>query len=242
MHVHVGQFKEKYYDPLQIGEILIEELDLEAISVSSTTSCGNYNIATISLEIEKLYQKMGSKIFHFLWLHPEYLPDRDWNYKSSIPINGIKIHPYAQNWNQVQLRKAWELASDWNIPILLHTGGDPRAYPLVFLSIISDFPEVQVCMAHGRPNNQLIEVLKQCPNVLTDTAFQNLEDIQRIISQGYTDRILYGSDFPITSYYSQNDYLSSESWISIYKQIANLCDEKLIEKIESNTRKFLGLI
>ena len=85
-------------------------------------------------------------------------------------------------------------------------------------------------MAHGRPIDETISVMKQCPNTFVDTAFMPTENILSLVNEGFVKRILWGTDYPIIKFYERNiNYCKYyNSIINELKESINEYDYKMI--------------
>ena len=135
--------------------------------------------------------------------------------RSKIEWRGIKLHYIAHpefSKNNLLVSKALDVARDLgNVPVLIHTGEWDRCHAAVFEGIIKENPDLQFVLAHGRPIDETISVMKSFPNAWTDTAFMCGENINRLKEEGLTKRVMFGSDTPINKLYfkelSTNEYL-----------------------------------
>jgi len=211
-HIHIGQFYEKYYSPEYIASFL-KDMNIHKAIVSSTTICEE-NYEKVISEITELIQIAGNKIFPMLWLTPKMLKENK-HYlfiESGIKWKCIKVHGFIHNWhpNGKILQQVINIASELKIPFLFHTGGIERCDAGAYLKIIKRNFQQQFILAHGRPIEQAINVLNQCSNAWVDTAFMPIEDIKRLDSKGYIDKVLFGTDFPITIHNDKD--LSDTDW------------------------------
>src|SRR5574344_2567974 len=117
-HVHFGQFKDAYYYP----EKVVQDLATRGIDhawISSTTSCmycseqhpefaGQPAARQIEDSVTDEFRaaisegsKCGVKIHPLYWLVPDFEKSgvRFEDYLPSVPYEGFKIHPRAQNWD-----------------------------------------------------------------------------------------------------------------------------------------------
>jgi predicted TIM-barrel fold metal-dependent hydrolase len=211
-HVHIGHFYEKYYDPLEVIDIVMSS-GIEGMSFSSTTSCKD-NVCYV--EIEKEIMSFLSTISYtseiirpFFWYIPGYIKQgiKIKNVFETILYKGIKIHPFAQSWdfenkNHIKtLHSLFNFASFNQLPVLIHTGHSGIDCADRFEQFFSEYNMVKTILAHGRPLEQTLVLLKRYNNVWCDTAFMEEKELKRIIEQGFASRVLLGSDFPITYYY-----------------------------------------
>lgn len=211
-HIHIGQFKDTYYDPVEIADIVLSS-EIDGFSFSSTSSCiDNIEYREIEKEIKSFYSNtMYSEemVRPFFWYIPEYIHQgiSSENAFSEIAYKGIKIHPYVQNWDfgNTQhlgaLHHLFEYAAQNNVPILIHTGHSGIDCADRFEDFIAEYEEASCVLAHCRPLDTTIKMLQKYDNAFCDTAFVPKEDVQIIIDSGFIDRILFGSDFPITHYF-----------------------------------------
>jgi len=211
-HVHIGQYYDIYYDPLEIMDVVMSA-GMEGMSFSSTSSCIE-NILYSEIEKEIVFFLSGISftaeiIRPFFWYIPDYINQNITikNAFGSIPYKGIKIHPYAHNWDfddtrhLEALHSLFDYAAENNLPVLIHTGFSGVDNANRFEPFISEYRNVKCILAHCRPIDTTIAMLKKYANAYCDTAFVPGTDVQKIILVGLKDKILLGSDFPITHFY-----------------------------------------
>jgi predicted TIM-barrel fold metal-dependent hydrolase len=211
-HVHIGQFNEVYYDPLEIVGIVLES-GMESLSFSSTTSCcDNIMYWEVENEIKRLLTQVGwntDVVRPYFWYIPDYINQRacvEWFF-DNIPYKGIKLHPLSHNWefdyphHFEALLELFEYADDNHLPVLIHTGNNDVDRPDRFERFFCGFNYVKFILAHCRPLSTTIKMLRKYKNIYCDTAFVLDEDIEKIIQAGYKDRIVFGTDFPVTHYF-----------------------------------------
>lgn len=234
--MHVGQFFEKYYSPKYILGV-IYSLKIQKALISSTTTCDE-NYEKVILEINQLVNLGYERILPVLWITPKMLKN-DKLYlmlDSGIKWKCIKIHGLIHNWapNGKHFRQVIDLALKLQVPILIHSGGDKRCDAGSYLNVIKKHPAQSFILAHGRPIDEAINVLSQCSNAWLDTAFMPIEYIKSLVENGYADRILFGTDFPVTRHYEPS--LSDIEWYQ--NRISSIIDiigiDKFIKLSEEN--------
>jgi predicted TIM-barrel fold metal-dependent hydrolase len=87
------------------------------------------------------------------------------------------------------------------LSVLIHTGEDPLDEANKFSFLFSEYPGAKCILAHGRPLEQTVSLLRCFPNVYCDTAFMPEASLLCIVAEGFAGKILPGSDFPITHYF-----------------------------------------
>lgn len=160
----------------------------------------------------KSAEKIGIKAHPLYWVIPEIHKSCLANVTiekamSELHYEGFKIHPRGHIWNLNDKKTAtladevFSYAENHNLMILLHCGEGDFELPNKFEAFIARHPNAKVQLAHIRPLDITLEMLKKYPNTFCDTAFV-FEDIQEeVCNAGFADRIRLGTDFSITHYY-----------------------------------------
>jgi predicted TIM-barrel fold metal-dependent hydrolase len=211
-HVHIGYFQDEYYDPLDIVNIVMES-GMESLSFSSTTSCRkNIMYWEVENEIKRLLARVGWNadiVSPYFWFAPGYISRRTRieRFFDTIPYKGVKLHSLAHEWNFdyslhfEALSGLFDYAGGNGLPALIHTGNSGVDNADRFERFFGDFSRVKFILAHCRPLDATIKMLQKYDNVWCDTAFAPDADIEKIIQAGYKNRIIFGTDFPITHYF-----------------------------------------
>ena len=127
---------------------------------------------------------------------------------AEIPYTGFKIHPRAQRWDLQDARTAalaeeiFNYAERHGRRILIHCGEGPCESPRLFEPFIKGHSRVIVQLAHCRPVAEILAMLQGYRNTICDTAFASDAAVTQIAAAGFGSRVVYGSDFPITHWYS----------------------------------------
>ncbi len=142
-------------------------------------------------------------------LHPDYGKiDEEIDFLTLHKLRGIKLHPDFQNFNIDDKRAypIYEAAEKARLPILFHTG-DPRfdySSPVRLKHILKDFPHLTVIAAHfggWQRWKEAASALADEENVVFDTSstipFLKDADVRSLISAYGTDRLFFGTDFPM---------------------------------------------
>jgi len=242
-HVHVGQFREIYYNPHSIASLILDKTGIGKIAVSST-SAGDpvYDPGKILNEIAQLFKQYGKRIIHFFWVHPEFLPD-DYFWRSlKIPVHGLKVHQQLFNWqkNPNSLERVFNIAQERNLPLLIHTGYDSICSAGKYKSLIAKYQSVNITLAHGRPINEALSCLEECSNAWIDTSFMSDTDLEILIKRGFQDKIIFGTDFPITTLFDDTINSDIEHYRLLLKQkYVKFGDEQFYKWAAINPEKFL---
>lgn len=194
-HVHYGQFREDIYDAKDIvrwfDELGIDKVGIMPISRESDFPGDKKIMGSLPKE----------RFVPYLWVNPEMV-DADLTLKiyDSLNYKVIKIHPYARKeWDLMpdKIRTVIQAAYKKGVPVMFHTGGWRGSNVIQFYKFCRDFPEVNFILAHGKPISQTLTVLKGAKNAYVDNSFMPIESMKMICDAGLSERILFGTDFPI---------------------------------------------
>lgn len=97
---------------------------------------------------------------------------------------------------------------------MFHSGNEDFCHTGLFKRIIEENKDLTFVLAHGRPINETIDVLRCCNNSYVDTAFMPMSDIKLLVKSGLSERILFGTDAPINRVFFNNiitaDYIRAQ--------------------------------
>ena len=131
-----------------------------------------------------------------------------------LGLQGIKMYPTLARFDPTDptVFPMYEVAQRKGLPILSHMGTspDPRArlkysLPILIDEVAQAFPDLKIVMAHmAHPwQRDTAVVLRKHPNVYSDVSgvwvrpWQGWEALISMIEWGVTDKLLFGSDFPL---------------------------------------------
>jgi hypothetical protein len=149
------------------------------------------------------------RLMLFASVHPS---DRKWREKlrsfASRGVLGVKLHPEMQRVFPDD-EGAIEIYSECErlgLPVIFHAGRsgiEPefmRKYALMrrYERGIAAFPRVQFLLGHAgaRDVQGAVELARKYPNVWLEITGQGVSQLQRILNDVGTDRLLFGSDWP----------------------------------------------
>ena len=166
-------------------------------------------VRNINRFIAETVQKYPDKMFGLGTLHPESDDiEGDVNDLISLGLGGVKLHPDIQKFKLDDYRclKIYELCEKNHLPMLLHTGDSRFDYsnPNRLIPILDIYTSLVVVGAHFGGWSiweQASEKLYMKKNFYVDcsSSFYALTDeqIKRIIAKYGTDRVLFGTDYPM---------------------------------------------
>lgn len=144
-------------------------------------------------------------------LHPESDDlQRDVEEIIALGLHGVKLHPDIQGFKIDDWRclKIYELCEKAKLPILMHTGDSryDNSNPNRLLPVLDIYTDLTVIGAHFGGWSLWEEASKQLcgiPNLYVDcsSSFYWLPDdkVKEIIERYGTDRVLFGTDYPMWS-------------------------------------------
>ena len=222
-HIHIGQFNEVYYDPVEVIQIVMEKC-IEGLCFSSTTTCME------DITYSRVENEITQTLAHIVWTYESvqpflwYIPafsEQGVSLKkamNNLPYKVIKLHPLAHHWDLEEkkvtrlVNEIFEYAGHNKLPVLIHTGNNGIDAAGVFSVFFPKYQNTKFILAHCRPFTEAIHLIGSYPNVYGDTAFLSKSNFQKITKENVTKKIVLGSDFPITNYF---DYKYRSRWHKI---------------------------
>lgn len=231
-HIHIGQFNDIYFDPVKVANNL-KKLGVKKCLVMSTSTMSTiFDYSRVKQELVLIKQSAPDETILGLWVIPEIVKQGKLKEYLDLDYKIIKIHPYAHRWNVKgrAIRKVFEFAGEKKLPVIIHTGGCTESDAGSFLNICKWFSEIQIVLAHGRPIDQALKVLEKCENTFVDTAFMPLNDIKRLVKCGLEEKIIFGSDYPMDTYFYPNQSAMTR-YRNRLERIKNVFNIETIERI-----------
>ena len=217
IHTHIGQFHDTYYDFHNVFTALknngITETTfayLTPLFTESNPAIDFYKAMTQETKESLDFAKeIGLIVNPLYWIDPMVLFGgitletimKDLDYK------GLVVHPFLNDWNPADIKRAnllsqvFKFANSNGYEIYFHTGCSERDNPLLFEKWFHDFPKVKVHLAHCKDPEPIIQLFSKYENLVGDTAFCPEDSYKAICDAGFNDRMLFGTDFPITHWY-----------------------------------------
>ena len=136
--------------------------------------------------------------------------------RERLGLQGIKLLPmYAGFYPQDErLDALWRYATQHGLPVLLHTGTTFVAkapiectLPRHLDAVARRFPDVKIVLAHlGHPyEGETVAVIRKHPNLFADVSalfyrpWQLFHSLMLVHEYGVWDKLLFGTDFPVTT-------------------------------------------
>lgn len=225
-HIHIGQFNEVYYDSHKVFEAIsvnAERFGINEARYSSTSSC-RYDVELFRVEEEIEYaQKFSSsvlKVRPYFWLVPKYA-EKNIDFEKAMEkfdYCGFKIHPVSHHWDlrnakQIKmLENAFSYAQKNSLSVLIHSGKENCCRPERFERFFYEFDNLKFVLAHSAPISAASKMIAKHKNVFCDTAFCEEKYVRKVFEKIPARKILFGTDFPITHYWSERKIALSDQY------------------------------
>lgn len=235
-HVHIGQWYDRYYTAEEVFDAMFLT-DIEGAVFSSTTSEMHLPPAELYSKVTREVQDAvalaereykGRVVLPLFWYVPEYTLLGITAEKATADTPkcaGFKLHPYGNKWDfeydakqRELLEELFAYASEHKMMVLIHTGGKEEAAPSRFEEFFDSAPDAKIVLAHARPLDETMAVMRHHPHVLCDSAFVPGGDIASLVQAGLGERVLFGTDFPITHYWQSEKGKRNISMEEQYKE------------------------
>lgn len=205
-HVHMGQYFDDYYTPPRILHTL-RAAGVSHFAYSSTSTVVTDDAGFLLEERVAMHELSGGKARPMLWVtHDMLKKSKDlalYMNDAGGRIVGLKVHGGSELWEPFgkELKRVFDIAREREVFVMLHTGERENCEAGMYKQICKAYTDVPIILAHGRPIQQTMEMLCECPNTFVDTSFMPHEHLQILMDaareHNFTDRILFGSDTPI---------------------------------------------
>ena len=252
IHTHIGKFYDCNYQYSLVFNAL-KKCGIEETSFAYLTPLfTDFDMAfefykSMTDEVIKAIsyaEKVGLKVTPLYWVDPLILSGniklekifKDANYK------GLVIHPFLNDWNikndraKLLLKEVFDFAENNKYEIYIHTGCSEKDNPQNFEEYFKNYKSVKVHLAHCKDPKPIIDLFRKYTNLVGDTAFCPLDSYSEICDAGFKDRMLFGTDFPVThwwhNYKDAEKSISEEILISDYEISVN--ENAIIKYIELN--------
>jgi predicted TIM-barrel fold metal-dependent hydrolase len=200
------------------------------------------------------------RLIGFMALHPydaDCLDELERSY-ADLGLRGIKLGANYQNFDPLEPRALaiYDRAQRLGLPIMFHQGTSPvreapirLSHPLLVDEIAMRYPDLKIIMAHlGHPwQVDTCVVIRKHPNVYADLSanfyrpFSFWEQMVKATEWNVLDKILFGTDFPVTTVQETIDHMRNINQIVEGTRLPRVSEEKIEEIIHRDSLAILGL-
>jgi predicted TIM-barrel fold metal-dependent hydrolase len=216
---------------------------------------GNLNDATATF-----VAAYPDRLIGFMSLHPfaaDYLDEFE-RCRTGLGLRGVKLGANYQNFDPLDARALaiYARAERYGLPVLFHQGTSPvrmapirYAFPLVMDEIAMRYPDLKIVMAHlGHPwQVETAVVIRKHPNVYADISatfyrpFSFWEQMVKVTEWNVGHKVLFGTDFPITTVQESLDHLRAVNRIVEGTNLPRIPDDLIEAIIHRDSLSLLGL-
>ncbi len=204
-------------------QTLLEQCESTGVDKCLVTSVATtpHHAQSINSFIAREVELHPDKFIGFGSLHPDSENlTADIEHLIEIGLKGVKLHPDIQNFkaDDPKVLKIFELCDKHGLPVLVHTG-DYRfdnSNPDRIENVLKAFPDLTIIGAHfggWSVWDEAAQKLTKYKNFYVDTcsSFYTLEKktAKRLIEAYGTNRVIFGTDFPMWRQKDELDYLFS---------------------------------
>ena len=255
IHAHVYPEKIAIRAAKSVGEFyLIDMFEggsvdklLEATAGSPITNFVIHSVATKPSHVEHINDfiaeqcRIHPEFIGFATMHQDYPdPEAEIERAINLGLKGVKLHPDTQevNMDDPRLMRIYEII-EGRLPLIVHTG-DYRydySHPRRLKKILHTFPDLVVDAAHfgGWSIYDLAVEYLEHENCFLDMSssrsFLGARRTEELVRIYGTDRIMFGSDFPMWDPVKEyNDFVSCK-----------FSDDEIEDMTWHNAERFLGV-
>ena len=202
----------------------------------------------------------ADRLIGFMALHPHdpSCLDEFERCRTELGMRGIKLGANYQNFDPFEARALaiYERAQRYGLPILFHQGTSPvreapirLSYPLLMDEIAIRYPDLKIIMAHvGHPwQVDTCVVIRKHPNVYADVSanfyrpYSFWEQMIKATEWNVLDKLLFGTDFPVTTVQETIDGLRRVNQVVEGTQLPRVPEEQIERIIQRDSLALLGL-
>lgn len=200
------------------------------------------------------------RLIGFMSLHPHAAGcmDQFERCRMDLGLQGVKLGPNYQNFDPLEPRALaiFERAQKEDLPVLFHQGTSPMreapiryAHPLLIDEIAIRYPDLKIVMAHlGHPwQVETCVVIRKHPNVYADLSanfyrpFSFWEQMIKATEWNVLPKILFGTDFPVTTVQESIDHLRRVNEIVEGTHLPRVPEDAIEEIIHRDALALLGI-
>ena len=202
-HAHIGE--SRVFDHVFPEQELIDGMDKYGIDVSivqpliGPKSYREYHDAIADAASRYPGRIAGMTAFSPHIDREEYFAEVERCVKE-LGFVGIKLHPFEMAVDPLSEdgRVAFEAASDFGVPLMVHTGvGSPFAGPAKLIPRAREFPHLPIIMAHAGLivyTHEAMVAAEMCQNLYFEPSWCSYYLVQEMIEKFGSQRVMTGGD------------------------------------------------
>jgi predicted TIM-barrel fold metal-dependent hydrolase len=212
-HCHFSRRFFRYRDYEMNLEALLEEMDRHGVDRAVISSAGEF-AAVLNRdgndEIASAVRQAPGRLLGFATVNPWWRSRGLVELRRAheeLGLRGLVLHPMLHGYeaNDPLVFPLVEEALRFNLPVYV-TGGAPLlAVPYKIADLAARYPEGRFIMGHAGWDFHfdVLYCLEACPNLWAETSKNELANLESIVRALGCRRLLFGSDYPFSSYASE---------------------------------------
>lgn len=212
-HCHFSNSFFRYREYRMNLESLLQEMDRHAVERAVISSAGEFAAVRNregNDEVAAAVRSAPRRFIGFATINPWTRADGVAELRRArdeLGLTGLVVHPMLHGYeaNDPLVFPLIEEAIRLGMPVYI-TGGAPLlAVPYKIADVAGRYPEGRFIMGHAGWDFHfdVLYCLEACPNLWAETSKTELANLESIVRTRGAGRLLFGSDFPFSSYESE---------------------------------------
>lgn len=209
-HCHFGRSFFRYREYRMDPESLLREMDRHGVDRAVLSAAGEFAAFFNQRgndEIAAVTRRFPDRFTGFATVNPWMrgkAVDEVRRAREALGLSGVILHPMLQGFeaNDPLAFPVVEAAIGLGLPLYV-TGGAPLlAVPYKIADLAGRYPEGHFILGHAGWDFHfdVLYCLEACPNLWAETSKNELCNLEAIVRTTGVDRLLFGSDYPFSTY------------------------------------------
>ncbi|MHA2061989.1 MAG: amidohydrolase family protein [Candidatus Sifarchaeia archaeon] len=249
-HCHIGHDLD---GTRQTAEMLLEKMDQcgidHAVIFPFNEQSQEHSFKRANMLIAEIMKKHSERFTGLCRLDPHdpLAISELKSYVNELGLRGIKLHPRAQSieLDEPYMVPIFELAENYDIPILIHTSGVVKGVDPVKLVDIANNFSVNFILGHSykayydiyssdqdassHAFGEILELARQQRNLYFETSFLPVAYLDELIDKVGASQVIFGSDSPY----------GNPCWEKLTIEALNIPKSEKIQICSSNTLRLI---
>ena len=247
------------------GDMIVKDMDAAGIDKSVLLAIDwglARHLGDLKLTIEKInriyadaVEQHPQRLIAFAGIDPrrKNAPEMVEKFLGEWGMKGIKFHTAAGFYpNDKACYPIYEKASEYGVPVLLHTGEVLKplyfkyCQPIYVQEIAMDFPDLPIILAHagGCWYSEAVAICNSTTNVYLDVSvwqsrllrpLEFYRALRTLLDSVSWQRVLFGSDYPFLKL-----LVNQEKWVKAFTEIPDSVEEQGIKFRDEEIKGIMG--